>query len=166
MPACGGSREARPGLSPGVRSPGQAPRRSAERRAVPAGTASASADGLRRLRKPVCGDADSGRHAPFGASSPLLVRVILSEPDATFWGSYVVARISPFVTATRVHRIARTMELVIPGRLGVHSRASQQVARMSEAKSGVGLAANPGFALRRDRAGKAAMTTNVHAIGL
>jgi hypothetical protein len=88
--------------------------------------------------------------------------VPVRKPDAILRGSYVVVRISPFVTATRMHCIARTMELVIPGRLGVHSRASQQVARMSEAKSGVGLAANPGFALRRDRADKAAMTTNVH----
>ena len=72
-----------------------------------------------------------------------------------------MVKIFPFVAATRMHRIARTMELVIPGRSGVHSRASQQVARMSEAKSGVGLAANRGFALRRDRAAKAAMTANV-----
>jgi hypothetical protein len=90
-------------------------------------------------------------NAPFGASPPLLVRVILSEPDATFRGSYVVVRIFSFVTATRMHCIARTMEIVIPGRSGVHSRASQQVAWTSEAKSGVGLAANPG--LRFDATG-------------
>jgi len=69
-------------------------------------------------------------------------------------------RISPFVTATRMHRIARTIELVIPGRSGVHSRA-KQVARMSEAKTGVGLVARSRIALRRGRADKAAMTTNV-----
>ena len=72
-----------------------------------------------------------------------------------------MVKIFPFVAATRMHRIARTMELVIPGRSGVHSRASQQVAWMSEAKSGVGLVAQSRIALRRDRADKAAMTTNV-----
>jgi hypothetical protein len=58
-----------------------------------------------------------------------------------------------------MHRIARTMELVIPRRS--FPRKPAKVARTSEAKSGVGLVAQSRIALRRDPADKAAMTTNV-----
>jgi hypothetical protein len=93
--------------------------------------------------------------------------VIMSEPDATFRGSYVVVRISPFVTANsdaphRENDGACHSAALIPAQAG-----KQQVARMSEAKSAVGLAANPGLSFDAIGSKKAAMTTaamtaNVH----